>query len=417
MSADGGNPKDVNDKADAANNQGGTDWGDFRQFYKNYVSALGVLKDTLDVLWKLAPIGLVMPAMLIWAYLKKIGWLQLFPEAVVSVPGLVVMIVASCLLTLLLAIQFGIPSIISVSAVGAYEEQNKIAKAAKNGNVRKPIALLFLGSPLAWLLVFGVLSLVWDLSGGWCFSLGMAGMAIFELSVVWWNWKVFSNSGKSGWISKLVQFIKVTFAPTIAAISVLPSLVVCLGIFTGEDLSGWRAFGVFAGCVFYSVIGVLPGMVYLLEKLSDKKPFDIFKTTIFIGALVFYSVWMVALTLGPVTSTVLRSIGAIDETRYVYQVLKPDLVTGLQGAGFKVYTAGPSVYSKEQSYFVDSYVRFNFANVLLLCRDPLAFSKADGASMSTSDAQKRLLIWRAGGYFCVKAHTDDVRLLRSRTKA
>ncbi|MDA3668061.1 hypothetical protein PFF91_03610 [Burkholderia cenocepacia] len=415
MSSSGGNPIDDNDKADEKKKQGSTDWEDFRQFYKNYVSALAVLKDTLDVLWKLAPIGLVMPAMLIWAYLRKIGWLQLFPEAVVSVPGLVVMIVASCLLTLLLAIQFGIPSIISVSAVGAYEEQNKIAKAAGT-SVRKPLAFLFVGAPLAWLLVFGVLSLVWNLSAGWCFSMGMVGMAVFEFAIVRWKWKVLSDPGKRGCLDNVIQFLKVTFAPTISAISVLPSLVVCLGIFSGENLSGWTAFGVFAGCVFYSVIGVLPGMVYLLEKLSDKKPFDIFKTTVFIGALVFYSVWMVALTLGPVTSTVLRSIGAIDETRYVYQVLKPDLVTGLQGAGFRVYTAGTSVYSKDQSYFVDGYVRFNFANVLLLCRDSLDFSKADGAAMSTADAQKRLLIWRAGGYFCVKAHTDDVRLLQSRIK-
>lgn len=415
MSSSGGNPIEGNDKANEKKKQGSTDWDDFRQFYKNYVSALAVLKDTLDVLWKLAPIGLVMPAMLIWAYLRKIGWLQLFPEAVVSVPGLVVMIVASCLLTLLLAIQFGIPSIISVSAVGAYEEQNKIAKAAGT-SVRKPLAFLFVGAPLAWLLVFGLLSLVWNLSAGWCFSMGMVGMAIFEFAIVRWKWKVLSDPGKRGCLDNVIQFLKVTFAPTISAVSVLPSLVVCLGIFSGENLSGWTAFGVFTGCVFYSVIGVLPGMVYLLEKLSDKKPFDIFKTTVFIGALVFYSVWMVALTLGPVTSTVLRSIGAIDETRYVYQVLKPDLVTGLQGAGFRVYTAGTSVYSKDQSYFVDGYVRFNFANVLLLCRDPLAFSKADGAAMSTADAQKRLRIWRSGGYFCVKAHTDDVRLLQSRIK-
>lgn len=401
----------------APSKPGDAEWEDFRQFYKNYVSALGVLKDTLDVLWKLAPIGLVMPAMLIWAYLRKIGWQQLFPEAVVSVPGLVVMIVASCLLTLLLAIQFSIPSIISVSAVGAYEEQNKIAKAAGSGSVRRPLAFLFFGAPLAWLLVFGALSLVWDLPAGWCFSLGMAGMAIFEVLIVWWKWAVLSDPGKSGWLSNLGQFFRVTFAPTISAISVLPFLVICLGVFSGEDMSGWAAFGVFAGCVFYSVIGVLPGMVYLLEKLSDKKPFDIFKTTIFIGALVFYSVWMVALTLGPVTSTILRSIGAIDDTRYVYQVLKSDLVTGLQGAGFKVYVAGPSVYSKDQStYFVDSYVRFNFANVLLLCRDPLAFKKADGAYMSNADVQKKSLIWRAGGYFCVRAHADDVRLLQGRIK-
>lgn len=410
------NPNDV-DKKNDSNMQDSTDWEDLKRLYKNYVSAIAVLKDTLDVLWKLAPIGLVMPAVLIWSYLRKIGWPQLFPEAVVSIPGLVVMIVASCLLTLLLAIQFGIPSIVSVSAVGVYEEQNKIAKAAGVGSVRRPLAYLFVGAPLAWLLVFGLLSLVFDLSAGWGFSLGAVGMAIFELLIVRWKWGVLSDSSKTGWWNNVVQFFKITIAPTFAAISVLPSLVICLGAFSSENLSGWAAFGVFVGCVFYSVIGVLPGIVYLFEKISNKRPFDILKTTIFIGALVFYSVWLVALTLGPVTSTILRAIGTIDETRYVYQVLKPDLVAGLQGAGFRVSMANTSACNKERStYFVDSYVRFNFANVLLLCRDPLAFDKVDGASMTKADVQEKLLVWRMGGYFCVKAHTDEVRLLTSRRK-
>ncbi|WP_155741673.1 hypothetical protein [Burkholderia territorii] len=413
MSSVSENQSGVINAPDAAKQAEPLDWEDFRKLYKNYVSAIAVLKDTLDVLWKLAPIGLVMPAVLIWVYLRKIGWQQLFPEAVVSVPGLVVMIVASCLLTLLLAIQFGIPSIISVGAVGAYEEQNKVAKNAGYESIRGPLAILFVGSPFIWLMVFGFLSLVLDLAAVWCFSVALVGMAIFQVLVVWWNWKVLSNHHKIGRISAAIQFFKLTFAPTIAAIAVLPSLVVCLGVFSSEDLSGWPAFGVFVGCAIYSVVGVLPGMAYLLEKLSDKKPFDIFKTTIFVGALVFYAVWYVALTFAPITSTILRSIGAIDDKRYVYQVLKPDLVTGLQGAGFKVYMAPASSYSKDQStYFVDSYVRFNFSNVLLLCRDPLAFNKADGASMSNVDVQSKLLIWRRGGYFCVKARTDEVRLLQ-----
>ncbi|MBU9572198.1 hypothetical protein QZM92_24090 [Burkholderia multivorans] len=414
MSSVSENQSTVVDAPDASTRVEGADWEDFRRLYKNYVSAIAVLKDTLDVLWKLAPIGLVMPAILIWVYLRKIGWQQLFPEAVVSVPGLVVMIVASCLLTLLLAIQFGIPSIVSVGAVGVYEQQNRVAKDAGCESIRAPLALLFVGSPIAWLLVFGALCFILDFSSVWCLYSGIIGMAVFQALVIWWNWDVFSNRHGVGWISVVIQFFKVTFAPTISAIAVFPSLVACLDVFSSVDLSGWAAFGVFVGCVIYSVVGVLPGMAYLHEKLSDKKPFDIFKATIFVAALVLYTVWFVVLTFAPITTTILRSIGAIDDKRYVYQILKPDLVPGMQGAGFKVYMVPASSHSKDQSaYFVDSYVRFNFSNVLLLCRDPLAFNKADGASMSNVDIRNKLLLWRRGGYFCVKARTEEVRLLQT----
>jgi hypothetical protein len=415
MSSDDGTPNDdVDDKEDSVNEQNSTEWEGFKLLYKNYVSAIAVIKDTLDVLWKLAPIGLVMPAVLIWSYLKKIGWPQLFPEAVISVPGLVVMIVASCLLTVLLAIQFAVPSIISVCAVGVYEEQNKIVAG---GKIRGPLAGLFIGAPAIWLVVFGGLLQFSNLSTSVSFVFSIATMIVFEVYVLWSRWDLFSDPAKSGWFGIVVQAVKMMFMPTLSAMSVSLSLVICLGVFSSDNFSGVTGFFVFLGCAFYSVIGVIPGMAFLLEKIYEKKPFDIFKTTIFIGAIVFYVLWMGAMTLAPVTSTILKSIGAIDEERYVYQVLKSDLVTALQGAGFKVYMVGTSPYSKEQAtYFVDSYVRFNFSNVLLLCRDPLSFNKADRASMTNTDVKDRLLIWRAGGYFCVKARTDEVRPLQSLRK-
>ncbi|WP_124493000.1 hypothetical protein [Burkholderia contaminans] len=419
--------KGVNSMSSAGSNQNGaggqqgtvnppTDagWEDFKRFYKNYVAAIAVVKDTLDVLWKLAPIGLIMPAILIWSYLKKIGWQQLFQESVVSVPGLIVMIVSACLLTFVLAVQFCVPSIISVGAAGFYDEQSKVAKASGVLSIRNPIACLFVFSPVVWLGTAGALALIADLSGGWTFLVSIGVMVLFEAAVIY-RWRnSLSDPSKSGFVSVLGHWLKLMVAPTCAALPVSLSLFICLGVFSSGKMSNWAAFGVFFACIIYSVIGVLPGMVYLFEKISDKKPFDIFKTTTVAGVMVFYVLWIVALTLGPVTSTILRSIGAIDESRYVFQVLKPDLVTGMQGAGFTVHMVAQSPYSKDvPAYFVDSYVRFNFASVLLLCRDPLAFSKADGGSMTDKDVQSKNLIWRAGGYFCVKARADEVRLLQS----
>ncbi|WP_414451508.1 hypothetical protein AB4851_22455 [Burkholderia sp. 22PA0099] len=413
-----GNNQNGSAGSGATGNSNNVDWEDFKRFHKNYMSVLAVLKDTMEVLWKFAPIGLVMPAMLIWIYLRKIGWQQLFPETVVSVPGLVVMIVASCLLTILLAIQFGIPSMISVGAVGVYEEQNKISKALGYGGLRGVVSFLFIGSPILWAILFGLLSFIFDLSFGWCFFLGIAGMVVFEFFVVWVNSRIFFDSKNTKLSSKLYVSFKMVFAPTFIVISVFPTLIICMGLFSGDNLSGFWAFITFVGCVIYSVVGVIPGVVYLIGRLSDKNPFNVFKATISIGAVVLYAASSIALILGPVTSTILRSIGAIDDKRYVYQVLEPKLVTGLQGAGFTVYMAGPSVFSDgKPTYFVDGYVRFNFANVLLLCRDPLNFKKADGVSMTNEDVQNKLPLWRAGGYFCVEAHASEVRLLQSRRKS
>ncbi|WP_175730998.1 hypothetical protein [Burkholderia ambifaria] len=414
MSSGGENQTDIEDKKDAKNMPETAEGNDFKRLYANYVSAIPVVKDTLDVLWKLAPIGLIFPAILIWSYLKKIGWQQLFPEAVISLPGLVVMIVASCLLMVLLAIQFSIPSIISVFAVGVYEEQSKIVEVEK---IRKPLAILFIVVPAVWLMSYGVLQGYSSFSDGVSFALSVAVMVVLEVYVICSNWVAFSNPGNSGVFGVFVQFVKMALVPTVAGLSVLISLAFCLSLFSSSDLSGWAGFFVYLGCAFYSVIGVIPGAAFLIERIYEKKPFDIFKTTIFMGALVFYVIWMGAVTLAPITSTILRSIGAIDERRYVYQIIKSDLTMALQGAGFKVHMVSNSAYSKGQStYFVDAYVRFNFANVMLLCRDPFAFNKADRTSMTNDDVQERSLVWRMGGNFCVKARADEVRLLQTLRK-
>ncbi|QGA38200.1 hypothetical protein GAS19_11630 [Burkholderia glumae] len=398
----------------AADKSEGGGWEDFGRLYGKYVSGIAVLKDTLDVMWKLAPIGLLMPAMLIWSYLKKIGWQQLFPQAVVSVSGLVVMIVSSCLLTFLLAIQFALPSMMSVTAFSLYDEQSKIVRAAGAGSLRHPIALLFIGAPLSWLLVFGTLLTVFDMPVGWCFFLSVVGMFGFEFLIVRLYRPVFLDARKVGRMDRIIHFMQMITYPSFSAAFIIPSLAFCLGVFSAENFSNWMAFGVFVACVFYCVMGVVPGVVYLVERMSGKKPIYIFKATAIVGAAVFYLIAVVALEFGPFTYLILRSIGAIDDKRYVYQVLKSDLVTGLQGAGFKVYRVGPSLYNKDSTYFVDGYVRFNFSNVLLLCRDSLNFKKADGFAMTNVDVKEKLKVWESGGYFCVGAHTDDVRLLQSR---
>ncbi len=93
-----------------------------------YKEAISISKDSLEVLWKIAPVALIPPGLLVWSYLKSLKWTSLFYESVVTGGGLVFLALAALLLAFAIATSFVLPSIFLIATAQIYDSKQKITQ-------------------------------------------------------------------------------------------------------------------------------------------------------------------------------------------------------------------------------------------------------------------------------------------------
>lgn len=375
-----------------------------RKFVEWYKEVIAIAKDTLDVAWKFIPVSLFFPAAMLWIYLHRIGWDRLFSDVVVTVPGFIVIIASSCVLLFGIFLQFCIPSILIGPAATFFEN--------KQGYLKKITALHILPS-VAWFTAITVLAIILELAS-WIVVVTSAllTMATAVACVIIYRRSFLPIRDKSKDLSTSPGFavLLLSLCPSLAAVATSAPLLLCLSLVTAAKLPVWLSAAIFWICGWISMLGMAPGLAYLMAKVEGKPTYRVWRATGLMCMLIGYIVVSVTLYFAPVMTVILRVTGVADQRPYLYQVLKPDLVPAMRAVGIHIAPVTPSEYNGEQTtYFISAFSRFHFNNVELLCSRSFSLKDADASTWTNANVEESRRRGLAGGEFCVKVRSDEVR--------
>ena len=147
----------------------------------SYNESISGLKDTFDAILKFSSLSLAFPALMLWGYLRSIGWGEIFLDSISSVSGLVALLVCSAALMVVICIEFFIPSMMVIFALDL--------KDSRLGNPKRKATIfvaLYLFPALAWALVFpisleifGYSEIAWALVIALAFAMGAASFVSY----------------------------------------------------------------------------------------------------------------------------------------------------------------------------------------------------------------------------------------------
>jgi len=397
----------------------------FRRWLDRFKEFVALTKDVVEVLLKISPAAFFPPALMLWSYLRGIGWGEVFLDSVGSIPGLVTLLAAALLLLFALFLQFCLPSLLLMPAAA----QLDTSKTAEKIELRH-LAVLNLLPALAWTLIFAIVS--WNIANaGYLAVVGsfLGALAAAVLAALMMRKRFVPEDTKGRW-KILMRLFAVAAFPILGSFASSSSLIAAIWVVEYQPFSTSSPVVVLIICCLISVVGLVPGVIYLDSHASNQSMSKTMVNTIAAAAGVGYFVVSSALFFAPVGSATLHMAGVTELSRKVYQVLKPELVYAMRAVHLPVYEVKRNAKSSEPPvFFVDAYLRFNFGGIKLLCATPydpnlIAHQAAlNAAKMSTTaagasstnavdtpnvnagEAQLRL----EAGNWCLPVKTEDLK--------
>lgn len=366
------------------------------QTKNSYKEHIAIIKDTLDVIWKLSPAFFIPVGIMLRNYLDSSGWLSLFYDSATS--GLIFLAVASILFSGTLILSYTIPSIViifmdSLSGFGHI--------------VPKEVIPLHGVAALSWLLMLALVFMLGPSVPHWTaicepilitFLYGVRNLNKFPLT----------SQMKYPEMATYGKLFLLASAATLAMCGTSFGLLISINVGTMfNDISDDKAALILALCVAISMTGTVPGFVYLYKRTHDKEIFQPLK---------FFSIaaLCVAIILAGLMAAIpqaqlvfLRGAGIYSDFQVTYQILKPDNLAGALTA------AGIDVKKDTSMSTFTACVRYNFAGTKLLCRD--RFNPDGVTSAAINEARQRNMADPriTNGMHCVPAIASELRELRN----
>jgi hypothetical protein len=357
-----------------------------------FKEVISLIKDTLDIAWKVAPVSLLPAGLFLWLYLKSIHWTGIFYDAVMSGSGLIFFVLATLAIAVLSIMLLIWPSILMVGLVTMYDSTKKIPEETLR---------VFGIALISWLLSFFLL-VVWDSTVAWTapfvpvavsFVYSLIRLDVLELRAV----------GKYAAVKSIGKAMCMAAVMALSVVSTAVPMMLCLQVGAEfADISGWREQLILAGCLLSSSLGLFPGFLYLSVRTSHIGGQRPAKFALVSGFMVGNMMLLIALMLPPVPSMILRMTGVYSNDPKTFQILQPNLEGVLAAAGMPVKKEGGMSS-------VAGYVRFSFGSTRLLCKD-----RYDAASNTLS--QTRVATSRdlptpgmVAGSHCVPLNSSEIR--------
>lgn len=350
---------------------------------------LDLWNSALDVAWKVAPVSLVPAGLLLWSHLQSIGWISLFGESATSSSGLIFLVLAAIIFGLVTLLGFVLPSMFIVWTAHFYD---------LNHPIPKPALHLYAYALLTW---FGILLV--DI----IFQTSMPPWLLFAFPVV--VGMVFVAYKRSelaisgvGTRWTLRDYWKVPALAVLAALAVSVTtfpILIALNIGSQfKELSLAEEWLVVAMCFLVSLIGTIPGFIYLKLRTvhsGNQRPLKVAFAGVF---LVLYMLVSALAFVPNVRSNFLRGAGVYSNDQTSFQILNKDL-------SFALTRAGMSVTKDAEQKSVEAYVRYHFGGIKLLCRDPYEpLSTAHPPAKPAKTAGRNVT-----AIGCVRTVPDDLR--------
>lgn len=321
---------------------------------------LGLCREALDVMWKLLPLWLVLPAGGVWLHLHDAGWESLFLEAVVSWSGLGVLLAAGllgCLVTTLLIVS---PALTFFSGMRA----DLVARAARGARftISTRLAWLTMG---CWLATLAGARYLADTAERWvpgdgvaaCMAAGSAlALAVLALAAVCTRKRLtreWRDDGTGFW-RVLGATLGLAGAMMVMSLAPFLTLLALLKPLAGEAGSGFALLFVL-GLTFG--LSFLPVLALLSSPANAGKSGKMTAWT----AVVFATVLLLAGNYGSLVQWVLKPLGVYRTAPQHYLMVKPEAAAAVSAAGL---TLAPV----RGGQAVRAYQRFALGGVLLLCQ-------------------------------------------------
>jgi hypothetical protein len=354
-------------------------------------------KNAIDLTAKLAVLMLVLPGLLLWTYLDRIGWQLLFLDSISSTSGLLALLIGTVLLVSGVLLVLCAPSIFLLSLLAIDKELRVITKSTAVAillTVVTWMAIVFAGSlwfkhlsvPVVLLITFAI-GIVITLVGQY-----------FE--------RTLTGQGK---LKILLKAAGLSLLVTIAAVSSGGGFLT-VESFAGDTSTNAKALSALATLLPLTLAGFLPGLMAIsLAARSKPATVTIKYVTIGVGFVLYILVtWSLTSLSTGIGDRALEKTGVYSTTPQDFELLKDDARDSVARVGIPITSAGKPT--------IRAYVRYAFGDVRLLCASEFRPGITDGLEDPLSNDPDELKRARNmaldAGRNCVVLRKDDIRPIR-----
>lgn len=359
-----------------------------------YREIVSMLKDTLDVSWKIAPITFLPAALFPWSYLKSIHWTSIFQSSAMTGAGLIYLFVAATLLAFAAVLQFALPSVMLIGTLSFYRLDRTIPKA---------VPRLYHWAMGGWLLGFAII-IGFDSSQAWIlYALAFFSSSIFAL-VRRDDLGLRAKPGVWRHVSVLYSLFFAFVAMATMCMTSVPLLLVLHITARYVDGGFWEKLAGIGVCLVTTAISLLPGYMYMNARTWKVGVYQPAKLALLGAFFLSYIVLAGAMMFLSVSTTVLRLAGIYSNEMQTFEVLQPTL-------GGAANAAGLSVTDDGKLTLLRGYVRYDFGGTRLLCRTPFDPAMVTIDAIRFARKHKMPDPGRLAGAGCVQASSMELRSL------
>jgi len=348
-------------------------------------------RDTLDAILKTGAVTLPVPAILIGSYLRLIGHTELFAASILSLSGLSAFLQAFLLLLGVFLLCIVTPSAMIYWFLGG-PSSARPSRGLPN--------YILLSSFLIATLYF----VAFEWPTGHAAIITSAALAL-SILLTWLAWKsprwleviprerwddhwhfpawITPDARKHPSWDSIVSFFRkkrlfraftFMFVMAIAGIFSTEAIVVVYHFSFNLPDHGWKAV-----CVLFCIViaSLWPSAFYFKARVSGHSEWGAIRIAILFVVATFTIVCMNGFSLVPLIFGTMNGMGIIDNEPQTYQVLNVDDRPLFNELGYK---------QKAGEEFVEGYVRFQFADVKLVC--PTKFDLASRLTNVVSNANR-----------------------------
>lgn len=356
---------------------------------------LVLVKDILEVAWKIAPVSLVPAGLVLWSYLASIQWTGLFYESAMSGTGLVFLVLGAIVMMFLLIAVFVVPSLLIILMSQSLEK----APIAPTEVVR-----LYRVTLVAWIASLLLLLIDNQLAFWVPVAIPLLCGTFYGLRRL--NRLRHPTNGASRGLRAHVKVVGISSLATFSMCGAVFPLIITFNVGSQfQDLRGWQEIGAIIICIIASSIGTLPGFMYLDAKASRRSGVRPFKLAMMGFFTVAYGLAAVASMMAPIQSRFLNAVGIFNNTPTTYQILQPSLADAFEVAGIPIDRAKPTPTAT-------AFVRYRFGATTLVCQAPFTPTETTSESKKLNEQVDPLKQRVVSGAHCVPTAVGELREVR-----
>jgi hypothetical protein len=330
------------------------DVGGLKKDIKNTIS---LAKDVLDVVLKAAGVLLVLPAIVVFNYLREISRPDLFVSSIFSPAGLAALLVATLILCGVVLLAFGAPSLLAGWVTHSSTNEKPTSGTASL------IAASGLASACFYLSIFYIydapFSTAVKLFSG--ITLGVFLMAIlFALTYISPRYFEVLTEDERG---KYRRRIWTALCRTALFSSVgIYSIVAVFFIYLFSNSSNFHRSGwwqdAFIGGII--IVSVWPGAVYVYRRSLGDSAHQAFLKAVFIFLNTLMLLGVAGIPIKPITLAAMRTMGVFETNPRTFEIINKSESPVYSAMDFR------PVFGQR---IIEATIRFQFGDVRLLCAD------------------------------------------------